>query len=130
MAQTNRKLRADLLDKLGITSQALSQRRQRLQKKVAMPTDIATYVIAHREGMRIDRYLDSETIARVNEADSRLAGKEGSADAARPAPRVRKRAGSRSTEINFGKFKVGTGALSAGHVTDAEKMANAAYPVL
>jgi HEPN superfamily Swt1-like protein len=131
MARTDSKLLADLLAKLKITPQALSQQRQRLQRLVAMNTDIATYVIAHRNGMRIDKYLDAETIERVNDADQRLREKEGGAPTVTRA--ATKRGAARAPvvkEISFDKFKVPKGALSERHMTDSMKMAGGAYPVL
>lgn len=134
MAQTNRKLLAALREKLGSSPQALSQRRQRLQGKVAMPTDIATYVVAQRAGIRLDRYLDLDTIETVNRFMRDLDAVEGragavTADTRRPT----KRSGDKAKDpkqINLGKLKVPAGALTDRHVSDAEKMANAAYPVL
>lgn len=134
MAQTNRKLLAALREKLGSSPQALSQRRQRLQSKVAMPTDIATYVVAQRAGIRVDKYLDLETIETVNRFMRDLDAVDGRAGGvpAGAGPRTRK---SRAKEKDpkqrdLGKLKVRAGALSDRHVSDAEKMAGAAYPVL
>lgn len=96
-----------------------------------MPADIATYVIAHREGIPIARYLDVETVERVNEFDRRLEEKEG-----RPvSPSVRSPGQSRQTstsvrEIRFERFRVPPETLPQAQVRDAEKMAGRAYPLL
>jgi Swt1-like HEPN len=133
MAETNRKLLAALREKLGSSPQALSQRRQRLQRKVAMPTDIATYVVAQRIGIRLDKYLDLETIEIVNRFIRDLDAVE-SRGAAADGPM--RRGGAKRTRvttrraIELGSFKVPEGALSDRHVGDAEKMANSSYPVL
>ncbi len=62
---TNQELKKALLTKLKCTPQALSQRAKRLKGKLPMPTALAVYVIAHREGIGIDRYLDKETVSDV-----------------------------------------------------------------
>lgn len=65
---TDRKLRSDLLKKLGrITPQALSKRVQIIKRKYPMTTEDATYVIAHNEGIILDRYLDIETMNHIGE---------------------------------------------------------------
>jgi hypothetical protein len=98
-----------------------------------MPTDIATYIVAQRVGLRLDKYLDRETIESVNGFLRHLEEKEsrGSSPAA-PASRVRqpKVSGSAVKQITFERLKVPPGSLSTKHVTDAEKMAGTSYPVL
>jgi hypothetical protein len=59
---TNRRLREALLKKLNITPQALSQRVQRLKRQYAITTEYATYIIAQREGIILDKYLDRDTV--------------------------------------------------------------------
>lgn len=60
---TNRKLRADLLDQLDCSPQALSQRVTVVKKKYGpMSTEDAVYLIAHKEGIDLSRYLDKSTI--------------------------------------------------------------------
>lgn len=62
---TNQRLRKALLQKLGITPQALSQQVQRLKREHPMTTEDATYLIAHRKGLMLDRFLDNTTIDRI-----------------------------------------------------------------
>lgn len=62
---TNRQLRKALLQKLGITPQAVSQRVQKFKKQYAMTTEDATYVIAQQEGIILSKYLDKAAIDRV-----------------------------------------------------------------
>jgi hypothetical protein len=64
---TDQRLRQDLLKKLNITKQALSQRVQRLKKETPMTTEEATYVIAHRAGLKLDKYLDNDTIDKIRQ---------------------------------------------------------------
>ncbi|MFL5897150.1 MAG: hypothetical protein ACJ76D_01595 [Solirubrobacterales bacterium] len=133
MSTTDRRLLADLLKKLGSSSQALSQRRNRLKKKVAMPTDIATYVIAQQQGLRLDQYLDLEMIQTVNSFLAQVEAKEGAGSAqSDTSRRPSSRAGSATapSQITFAKFKVPLDALSSTHVKEAERMAGSVYPVL
>jgi Swt1-like HEPN len=62
---TNGSLRVALLAKLGITPQALSLRVQTKKKTSPMSTEDAVYLIAHEQGIKIDRYLSKETVDRV-----------------------------------------------------------------
>jgi hypothetical protein len=62
---TNRHIRRALLDKLGITRQALSLRVKKLQQYVPITTTDATYIIAHRNGMALDRFLAPELVDHV-----------------------------------------------------------------
>jgi len=62
---TNRQLRKALLLKLKITPQALSQRVQGLKRQYAVTTEDATYIIAQREGIVLDKYLDRDSVNHV-----------------------------------------------------------------
>lgn len=62
---TNKKLREALLNKLDISSQALWQQCQKLKAQVPMTTEDATYIIAQRSGIILDKYLGKEAIERV-----------------------------------------------------------------
>jgi hypothetical protein len=62
----NRQLRTDLLVKLNISPQALSQRGKRLKNRYGpMLTEEAVYVIAHMEGIDITKYLPLAVVDRV-----------------------------------------------------------------
>jgi hypothetical protein len=60
-------LRNDLLRKLEISRQALSQRAQRIKDKTPMTTKEAVCVIAQQENLRLEKYLDSEELARIRQ---------------------------------------------------------------
>ena len=62
---TNSKLRKVLLQELGITRQAIFQRVQKIKKQCPMTTDQATYIIAHWEGISLDKYLDQTSLAEI-----------------------------------------------------------------
>jgi len=62
----NRRVRRELLTKLGITHQALSQRAQTIKRNHGpMSTDDAVYVIAHLERIDISKYLPLSEVDRV-----------------------------------------------------------------
>lgn len=63
---TDKKLRAALLAKLGVTRQRLSQRANDIKRRYGpMHTEDAIYLIAHLEGIDVSKYLDRETTTRV-----------------------------------------------------------------
>lgn len=63
---TNRKLRTDLLEKLGVTPQRLYQRVDQIKRTYGpMSTEEGTYFLAHQEGMDLTKYLDSETVGGI-----------------------------------------------------------------
>ena len=70
---TYRKVRKVLLDKLGVTPQALNQQCHKLIALVPMTVEYATYVIAHRNGIRLDKYLDEEKMGKTRELISEVA---------------------------------------------------------
>src|SRR5918996_3406507 len=101
MDRTNYRLLADLRKKLAkpgqppVSLQAVQQRRARLQGLVPMPTDLATYIVAQRVGMRLHAYLDEEKLDQVATWEQRLSAKEatgsreggGSSSKSKPATR-------------------------------------------
>jgi ribosomal 50S subunit-recycling heat shock protein len=64
---TNKNLKKDLLRKLSITQQGLSYRVQKLKKTYSITTEDATYIIAQKEGITLDKYLKKVEIDRVRE---------------------------------------------------------------
>jgi Swt1-like HEPN len=136
MPRTNSAVLDQLRTKLGrggrpVTHQALEQRRKRIQDLVPMPPDIANYIVAQREGVRLHKHLDEETLERVATFEERLRAKEGSAE---PASAPRRRAAKTTVrpsvkELRVGEVKVPKNALSQQHMADAARMA-AVYPVL
>jgi len=132
LAATNSQLLAALREKLGgVSVQAVQQRRARLQKLVPVPTDIATYIVAHREGVRINKYLDADTLQSVAEWESKVAAKEnpGRADSASSRQSKTKARANVVREVKFGDVRVPPSSLSQKHVADAENMATV-YPLL
>src|ERR1700719_3100137 len=69
---TNKVLKNALLKKLNVTRQRLSQRVQAVIRQIPMNTKDATYCIAHKAGLRLDKFLDDETVSHVRELVCRL----------------------------------------------------------
>jgi Swt1-like HEPN len=95
-----------------------------------MPNDIATYIVAHRAGVRIDPHLDDETLERVATFEAQLAAKEprSSTESSRRSSRVPART-TVTRDVKLGETALPKGALSPKHVTEAERMAKV-YPRL
>jgi hypothetical protein len=130
MAQTSQKILTELRKKLGnVSHQAISQRRARIQRKVAMPTDIATYIVAQREGIRIEKHLDADTLQVVADFQGRLAANGGDSTARTATRAPTKKAKQRVKELRIGDVKIPKNALSQEHMDDAVRMATI-YPVL
>lgn len=121
-----RQMRRALLEKLSITPQALSQRVKRKKRDLPMSTQDATCVIAHEEGITIDKFLPDDQLARVRSLVSQV-------PAPNP-PRVkrkrRKRTSDRRIEVRFPKeFRVEDPILPKSRLNEAKEMA-AVYPLL
>ncbi len=120
----NRKLRAVLLNKLNVTRQRLSQRVRMVKEHHGpMSTELATYVIAHKEGIDLTKFLSAETVDRVrsllpNNGDVLV--KQSSRKKTRIVPSY--------VRINIaGKLPDVDAFLSAGIAKDAQAMAQV-YP--
>lgn len=70
---TYREVRRTLLDRLKITPQALNQQCQKLKRETPLTTEDATYIIAHRNGMKLDKYVDDETVGRIRDLYLKIA---------------------------------------------------------
>lgn len=124
---TNKELRKALLKKLGVTPQALSQRVQKLKENHPITTTDATYIIAQREGIILDRYLDKDTIGHVRGLLQQIS----------PATQARVSTGRKTREerevsrtIVFPKeFKVTDPILPQKKILEAKEM-TAVYPLL
>jgi hypothetical protein len=63
---TDRKLRADLLKKLGVSKQRLSQLVAQVKRLYGpMTTEEGTYVLAHQRGLDLTKYLETATVDRI-----------------------------------------------------------------
>ncbi len=90
MDRTDSQLLANLRKKLArsgdppVSNQAVQQRRAKLQAVVSMPTDVASYIVAQREGMKLHKYLDESKLDQVATWEQRLSAKETSSPLAAP----------------------------------------------
>jgi len=124
---TNRELRTALLEKLGITHQALSQRVGRIKNRCPMSTEDATYVVAHRAGLTLDRFLNSEQVSHVRGLLGQLDGVQ---TERRDEGRSRKPAKNAPGPIVFPKeFKTSDPLLARAKVQEAREMASI-YPII
>ncbi len=122
-----RELRRALLEKLGITPQALSQRVTRKKASLPMSTQDATCVIAHEQGLPIDRFLPEEDLTRVRSLVAMSASTSESVPAKRSAA---KKSANRPIEIRFPKeFRLKDPVLSKQKIEEARQMAEV-YPLL
>lgn len=130
---TNRKLKADLLKKLGITEQALNLRAQnRKRRELPMTTELAYYTFAYEEGLDLSKYLARDEIAEVRIVvrdlkDARVAGAE-----ANGGSRARKATPTkRETVVTIaGMDTDALPGMTARHVAEAKQMAERVYPML
>lgn len=122
-----RELRAALLDKLGSSPQALSQRvKRRKDQGLSMTTQEATCVIAYDEGIPIDRYLDRDALGAIRHLQAQANSRSS------PAPVANKRKSNSTTgprEIRFpGEFKATDPILPSKTLNEAVAMAKL-YPL-
>ena len=118
----NKRLRADLLAKLGVTKQRLSQRVQRVRSDHGpMDYEDGAYLLAHMEGMDLTKYLSKEVTDRIRGMVPRNGGSA-------PKPRAAKRAPASSRPIRIAtEAEVADALLAASVATEAKQMA-AVYP--
>jgi len=124
---TNRELRTALLKKLEISPQALWMRAQALSQQVPMSTEEATYCIAHQEGLRLHKFLDSETVARIRGLVSALQPVRQIS----PERKPRTKTITKLKEIRVGgNLSVADPILPPRMIAEAKLMAEGVYPIL
>jgi Swt1-like HEPN len=127
MAMTNKALRTALLRKLGVTKQRLSQRVQALIRKVPMGTEEAVYCIAHQEGLRLDRFVDGETVARVRGLVSTL----NSRNEFQEERKVRTKIVTKVGEVRIGGvLSITDPILPSRMIAEAKEMSEKVYPIM
>jgi hypothetical protein len=125
---TNRRLRKALLERLKITHQALSQRVKRLKDDRPMTTPEAVYLIAHQNGIPLDKYLPQQEIESVRALLPATPGpsfdtpKTGVCTARKPVDECR-------TVVIGGEFRATDPILLPRVLGEAKEMA-AVYPLL
>lgn len=125
MARTNSQLRRALLERLKITPQGLHERAKKKMKLLPMGPDEATYLIAHEEGLRLDKFLDRDTVAHIRQLHSQVQGSR-----AQPIPNRPAKLAGAMREIRFpGDFSTSDPVLPDRTLNEAVAMAKV-YPVL
>ena len=120
---TNRRLRADLLERLSVTPQRLSQRVQKLKSEHGpMSTEYATYVIAHQNGLDLTKYLDSNIVEKIQTLVPRA-----QQNAVATTREKKNRTKTQTTVIIDPNLPKIDAFLTTAIVKDAQKMANL-YP--
>jgi hypothetical protein len=125
---TNPKVRAALIAKTAWSKQTLSANVQKLKNVTPMSTDDAVCILAHRKGIKIDKFLDSESMVRVRSL-VHVAPPPAVAAVTRVV-RVAGRGSEKPKVLSFGsKFKVNSTMLDPATLAEAKEMAEI-YPVL
>lgn len=123
----NKNLRKVLLKKLKCSPQALSQRVKRLKKDHPMISDDATYVIAHQQGIQLDKYLLPDQVDHIRSILSQVQRpihlKE------HPKSKITKYSRTSKALIISGDFKEKDHVLSENKLHEAKEMAKI-YPLL
>jgi Swt1-like HEPN len=123
---TNKQIKRLLLHKLGVTPQALSLQANRERAKLPMTTEEAVYVIAHRNGIPIHRYLNEDQLTKIQQLVSQ------SKSSSRPdshAARSKKRVPAPERIIVIaGRFRGTDPILPPAKLAEARRMA-AVYPL-
>jgi hypothetical protein len=128
---TNRRLRKVLLEKLKVTPQALSWRVQGLKKQYAITTEDATYIIAQRQGIILDKYLDKDTVNHVRGIIQQITHiTQDTTTIAKLARKGKREAEKKQVAVVFPKeFTVTDPILEKSKLLEARDMA-AVYPLL
>ncbi|MGQ0668293.1 MAG: Swt1 family HEPN domain-containing protein [Actinomycetota bacterium] len=122
---TNRGLRRDLLKKLGVSQQRLSQRVAQVKRLYGpMTTEEGTYVLAHQQGLDLTKYLDTATVDRIRS----MLSKDGQTGAT-PARTTKLRAAPTKPVRIAPRMEVVDAMLPASVAKDASRMADV-YPKL
>lgn len=122
-------LRRELLKKLDITPQGLHERVKKRKRSVPMSTPDATCVIAHEQGIHVDRYIPPDDLERVRSLvrmGVQSSEREPRAKAAAPGrSRVE-----RHVEVRFpSEFRLTDPILPKPKLEEARQMAQV-YPLL
>lgn len=129
---THRKLKADLLKRLGVTPQRLSQLAKNRKRELPMSTEHAVYTIAHENEIDISKYLSSEETAEVRRLVSDLRNGGQPSQAAAKSPQAQRQpATRRDVKVTIAGVDVGSiPGLRPAHAKEAKLMSESVYPAL
>lgn len=127
---TDKNLRKALLKQLNCSPQALSQRVKKIKKENPMTTEEATYVIAHNEGILIDKYLDKDMVSNIRRIVQQVTYPTPIVPSSKRKPEKKVVSGMEQRVIKIAKeFKVSDPILQDKKIKEAKEMA-AIYPLL
>jgi hypothetical protein len=119
----------------GVTSEAVRQRRARIQGVVSMPNDIALYVLAELLNLPLHRMVkDPATLQQVAFFTKEVVARQGGdSPKERVAPaRANGRAAEAATRpgLSLSDIPIPAGLLTQKHVNEAVRMSRRCYPIL
>lgn len=129
MATTDPVVKAELLAKLGVSPQRLSQLTAKRKAELPMSTPHAVYTIAHENGVDVSKHLSAEETGEVRNLVASLGSRGHGSSPPRPSrPKAR---GPKNVKVKIGTVDVGKiPALKESHAHDAKRMSERVYPML
>jgi Swt1-like HEPN len=128
---TNKKIKAALLKKLGVTPQRLSQMTNARKRQLPMSTEHAVYTIAFENEIDIAKELDGDDTAEVRRLVSGLRTNGSPGPPATTKRATTKGGGPKTVKVSIAGVIVGSiPALKAGHAAEAKQMSEKVYPTL
>ena len=130
---TNRQLKAELLTRMKVTPQRLSQITRARIGQLPMTTEKAVYTIAHEHGIDIAKYLSSEETAEVRSllVDLRSHSTQGASEKTATSSKTRRASAKKSVQMTIAGVDVGSiPALKATHASESIRMSEKVYPNL
>jgi hypothetical protein len=123
---------AEVQKKLGgVTTEAVRQRRARLQRLVPMPNNIALYVLAHQLELPMHRWVkDADTLRQVADYARQANGRTDAGGRQVPTRERRPRGAQPVPEVRLDNVDVPSGLLDPKHIREAERMSKEVYPLL
>ena len=129
MATTDPVVKAELLAKLGVSPQRLSQLVAKRKAELPMSTPHAVYTIGHENGIDVSKHLSAEETGEVRNLVASLGSRDRGSSPPRPSrPKAR---GPKNVKVKIGTVDVGKiPALKESHAHDAKRMSERVYPTL
>ena len=129
-ARANADVRVQLVDKLGgISKQILSNRVAKLKAQLPMTTADAVHVLAHQNGIKVDRWLTADELNRVRQHVAQV-GSPTPPSTTGARPRSSSAPGRKTHLVEIPGLEADAlPGMSAQHVAEAKRMA-AIYPLL
>ena len=126
-----KELRKELLAKLGVTPQRLSQMRKKIKDILPMTAEEATCIIAHNKEIDISRYLEEEDLKRIRGLIAKIKASNRNDQIGKKGKEIKSRSQSKKEiVIKFpDDYKIRNSILRDKEIREAKKMA-ILYPLL